>query len=54
MLKLQFTDEEFNKILLKAQEFYSTIGHIRCLENGFRAWGGVVKTLNIDNRKDSS
>jgi hypothetical protein len=30
MARLQFTDEEFDRVLLKAQELYHSVGQIRC------------------------
>ena len=30
MTRLEFTDEEFNNILHRAQELYLSIGHVRC------------------------
>jgi hypothetical protein len=30
MARLEFTDEEFNQVLHKAQDFYRSIGQIRC------------------------
>ena len=48
----------FRMVLSYSRKAYSeavwrqnTETFIRCLENGFRAWSGVVKTLNIDNLK---
>jgi transposase len=44
---LSYSRKAFSQAVLRQD----TETFIRCLENGFRAFGGVTKTLNLDNLK---